>query len=103
MKRWAAVVVLAHLVVYIIHGMAHSRLQIGLSVWGSIFVIGVIGIGPIAGLLLLWAGRVRSGAMTLALTMAGSLLFGLWNHFVVSGPDHVAHLPEGPWKSTFQV
>jgi hypothetical protein len=103
MKRWAIAAVLAHLVIYIVHGMAHSALHIGLPLWGNLFVIAVIGVGPIAGLLLLWSRRVRSGALTLALTMAGSLLFGLWYHFVVSGADHLAHLPDDPWKLPFQV
>jgi hypothetical protein len=103
MIRLATIIVLAHLVIYIIHGMAHSALHIGLPLWGTIFVIAVIGVGPIAGLLLLWSRRVKSGAVTLALTTAGSLLFGLWYHFVVSGVDHVAHLPDDPWKLPFQV
>ena len=103
MKGWAAAIVLAHLVVNIVHGMAHSRMQIGLSALGNAFVILVILIGPIAGLVLLWAGQVRKGAAIVAITMAASFLFGLCNHFVVSSADHVAHLPEGEWKSPFVV
>lgn len=33
----------------------------------------------------------------------GSLVFGAWNHFVVSGPDHVAEVAEGAMGHLFQV
>ena len=97
----AAVVI--HAGVTIVHGAAHSQLHIELSPWGKVFVAGVIGIGPIAGLFLLWAGHLRKGAAILSMTMAGALLFGLWNHFLADGADHVAHLPAGSWRLPFQI
>jgi len=42
----------------------------------------------------------RFGAWMIALTMAGSLAFGLAYHFLVPSPDHVAHV-DSPWRSLF--
>jgi hypothetical protein len=33
--------------------------------------------------------------------MAASLVFGLYNHFVVRGPDHVGEQAPGPWGTAF--
>src|SRR5437764_3639987 len=85
----AALVVLVHTFVMLVHGVAHMRLNVELSPWAGIYVLGIVGIGPIAGLLLLRSSRKRAGATILLTTMTGSLLFGLWNHFIAHGADHV--------------
>ena len=36
-------------------------------------------------------------AALIAVTMAGSLVFGLVNHFVLDSPDHVAHVDPPRW------
>jgi disulfide bond formation protein DsbB len=59
----------------------------------------VIGIGPIAGLA--WAIKdSRPGARLVGATMAASLLFGLVNHFLAPGADHVGHVV-GPSRTLF--
>jgi hypothetical protein len=98
-----AAVVAAHAVVTLVHGAAHAALGVSLSAAANAFVVLVIVLGPLAGLALLLAGRESAGAAVLGLTMAGALAFGAWNHFVAAGPDHVAHLAPGPWRSIFQV
>ena len=38
--------------------------------------------------------------------MAGALVFGVYNHFVASSPDHVSHVAvvaSGGWVIVFQV
>jgi hypothetical protein len=55
---------------------------------GLAFVLAVIEIGPLAGLVWMRTNR-RSGARLIALTMMGSLLFGLINHFIIPGTDRV--------------
>lgn len=59
----------------------------------------------VAGLLLM--KRMRAiGALLLACSMAGSLLFGVYNHFVLISPDHVSHvgaLPQKFWAFIFQM
>jgi len=42
------------------------------------------------------------GAGLIAATMAGSFVFGVVNHFVVAGPDHVVHVvPQ--WRPLFAM
>jgi hypothetical protein len=68
-----------------------------------IYVLGIVGIGPITGLIFLRSSQQRTGATILLITMSGALLFGLWNHFIAHGADHIMHLQAGPWKLPFQV
>jgi cytochrome bd-type quinol oxidase subunit 2 len=99
----AALVVLVHTVVMLVHGAAHVRLNVELPAWANIYVLCVVGIGPIAGLFLLRSSRQRTGATILFTTMLGALVFGLWKHFIAHGPDHVMHLQAGPWKFPFRA
>ena len=90
--KWTiAAVVLLHLAVTISHGSAHRAAGVGLSPAAMTFVLVVIIIGPLAGLL--WMFRdPRVGARVIGITMTGALLFGLINHFVIPGADHVDHV-----------
>src|SRR5574342_362227 len=82
-------IVVAHLLVTIVHGLAHSRLRIELSPAGRLFVIVVIILSPLVAGIVLWTSRQRTGLGLLTLSMAASLLFGLYKHFVAMGPDRV--------------
>ena len=85
-----AAVVIFHLIVSVIHGAAHSGARVFLPFAGNLFVYIVILAGPLAGLALsLW--RPQAGAALVAVTLAGSFAFGLVNHFIIPGADHVAH------------
>jgi len=95
--------VYVHAGIVIVHGAAHASLHVALSTWASVFVAVVIGIAPILALVLLKHGSRLKGAGILAMTMAASFLFGIWNHFVVHGGDHVCHIPVGNWRLPFQV
>ncbi len=95
--------VLVHLAVNIVHGAAHSRLQIGLTTDETAFVTMVILLAPLAAMALLWTSVPRAGLMLLALSMAGSLVFGFQHHFVTPGPDHVGEQGAGWWPATFAV
>lgn len=101
--RYGTAIVLVHLAVNILHGAAHRELQIGLSSAETLFVVVVILAGPLVALPLLWSAWQRAGLGLLALTMAGSLAFGLYHHFVAMGPDHVAEQAPGAWGITFVV
>ena len=35
---------------------------------------------------------MRAGGALLALSMAGALVFGVYYHFILPGPDHVTHI-----------
>jgi uncharacterized membrane protein YoaT (DUF817 family) len=43
-----------------------------------------------------------TGLIFLTVSMAASLVFGLYNHFAVGwGPDHVGEQAPGPWGTAF--
>ena len=94
-------VVLTHLAINLAHGRAHAGAQVPLGFAGALFVYLVILAGPLAGLAL-WRWRPRAAAWMVAAAMGGALAFGLINHFIVDGPDHVAHVAAG-WRSLFGV
>jgi len=99
--KYGTVIVLAHLVVNIIHGAAHRELHVELGQAAMLFVIGVILLCPLIAMILLWASQQRLGLVLLAFSMAASLVFGLYNHFVVMGPDNVREQARGPWGTAF--
>ena len=99
---WAGTLaVLAQQTVVHLHGHAHRGLGINLTLAQMLFVGLVIVAAPILAAILLWTRRARAGAALLAASMAGSLLFGVYHHFLVVSPDHVAHLPAGDQQSLF--
>jgi hypothetical protein len=85
-------IVLFHLALNIAHGMAHGRLAIGLDAFQKFFVLVVILIAPLIAGFLIWRGRLRTGGTLLALSMGGALVFGVYFHFILPGPDHVTHI-----------
>lgn len=94
-------VVLIHLAISIIHGQAHAGAAIPLPLASTLFVYIVILAGPLAGLALgVW--RPRAGAILVAASLAGALVFGLINHFVIAGPDRVDHVA-AEWRPLFHV
>lgn len=94
--------VIVHLGISVVHGLAHDRAQVVLPPAAMVFVLAVIIIGPILGLALHRLARRREGAWLVAATMAASLVFGVVNHFVLEGTDHIAHVA-GPWRIWFGV
>jgi hypothetical protein len=102
LRRAATVTVLAHLAVNLLHGAAHSGAAVPLSALQNAFVWIVILAGPLAALWMIRAGW-RLGPELLALTMGGSLVFGIVNHFVIESPDHVGHVTSEAWRLPFQL
>jgi hypothetical protein len=101
--RYGTAIVLAHLLITIVHGIAHADLHIGLSTMQKLFVLLVINVCPLIAMALLWSKHQRVGLALLSISMGASLLFGVWNHFVVSGPDHVTEVAEGAMGHLFQI
>lgn len=97
-----AVLVLVHLGVSLAHGFAHARAGVELTGSQMLFVFAVILIGPVAGLVVNLFAFPRTGAWMIASTLAGALVFGLANHFVIPGVDHVSHVA-GPYRVLFGV
>jgi hypothetical protein len=88
---WLCAIVVAHLIVSFVHGAAHAQAHVELSPAASAFVIAVILAGPVLGLALTWRAERLGGWLT-AVTLTASLAFGVINHFILSSPDHVAHV-----------
>jgi len=101
--KCAAALVFTHLLVNMVHGAAHGKLQVGLPPNGMRFVIAVIVVCPLLALALLWVLQERLGLLLLTFSMAASALFGLYNHFLVRGADHVSAQPPSPWATVFVV
>jgi hypothetical protein len=99
MMGWLTAAVLAHLIVSLIHGAAHTGAHVPLSRAANLFVFIVILAGPLVGLALTLASEV-GGAWVVAGTMVAALLFGLVNHFVFPSPDHVAQV-DPRWRTLF--
>jgi len=100
-RRWLTAAVLAHLIISLVHGAAHSGAQVPLSPAANLFVFTVILAGPLVGLALTWPAP-RIGSWLIAITMAASLVFGVVNHFVLASPDHVAQVAP-QWRPMFST
>lgn len=102
MSRAAIAIVVLHLLVSVIHGAAHNVLAINLSGWQNAYVLSIITILPLVAALLIWRRRAV-GFMLLLLSMFGSLVFGVYYHFIFVSPDNVAFLPHHTWTLPFQL
>ena len=96
-------VVLAHLVVNVLHGQAHTKLAVGLASWQQVYVITVILVAPLVALALSWTRYAKAGAWLLLWSMLGSLIFGVIYHYIIISNDHVAHLPPGEAGGIFRI
>lgn len=95
-----AYIVIFHLGLSAIHGLAHARAKVFLSSASTLFVLIVILIAPIAGLLIQRFVHPHAGALIIALSLAGAFLFGVANHFLIHGADHVSQIAQ-PQRALF--
>lgn len=95
--------VVAHAVIAALHGTAHTDLGIQMTAAQTLFINVVIVAAPIVAAIALWTRFAHAGAVLLAVSMAGSLLFGVYHHYVAISPDHVAHLPAGNLQDLFRA
>ena len=94
--------VLLHLVVVTPHSIAHNMLGINMNPWQNIYIMLVILLAPIVAGVLLWR-RPRVGFLLLGISMAGSLVFGAFYHFILPGSDNAMSLHPHPWTFTVQA
>jgi hypothetical protein len=87
--------VFLHLGGSIWHGDAHEILEIALPGLKMAFVVIVIVIGPIIGTALIWINHSALGCWITGCSMAGSVLFSVYHHYVLISIDNVDHLPPG--------
>jgi hypothetical protein len=98
----ATLLVLTHLAVLVGHGAAHTHLQIGTNRWQSAFIAVVIFVCPVLATGLIWAGW-RAGLILLGLSFAGSFVFGVCYHFMLSGHDNVFSAGHTGWAFCFRM
>jgi hypothetical protein len=97
------IAVFAHLIVVLLHGRAHTSLDVGLSNWQQLYVLAVIVLAPLVAFVLSLTRYVRAGLWLLLASMLGSLIFGACYHYIIISSDHVSHLPAGDARSLFRV
>jgi cytochrome bd-type quinol oxidase subunit 2 len=102
-RSLCTIAVVAHLLVTFFHGSAHAGLGVGLTTWQNWYVAIVIMIAPQVALILIWTRHHRLGLLLLVLSMAGSVIFGTYFHYVFISPDHVSYLPPGEAQSMFRL
>ena len=102
-KAWVAIAVVAHLIVNVLHGQAHTGLKVGLSNWQNVYVVTVILLAPLVALALSFTRYARAALWLLLVSMLGALIFGACYHYVIISPDHVAHLPPGDARGLFRT
>jgi hypothetical protein len=86
-----------------LHGFTHVEIPVALSLLQGLFIGIVIFLIPIIAVILLWNQFYRVGSRLLIGSLAGSLLFGIYNHFIVISPDHVSQVSIIGWGLLFQI
>src|ERR1700754_3257085 len=92
-RRWLVAAVVVHAVVSWWHGMEHLQVPVSLTTMQQVFVAVVILLLPFAGMAMLWSKKSRAGVWLITIAMFASLLFGLFNHFVLTSLDNVLQVP----------
>jgi hypothetical protein len=98
--RYGILVVLAHIIVNGLHGIAHQQAEVSISDLQFAYVFLVILVAPVAAAVMLSFNRPkkmqRAGAWLLLVSMLGSLLFGFAYHIVLPGSDNIFTVMHGP-------
>jgi hypothetical protein len=100
--QYGTVIVVLHTIANGLHGLAHVEIPVALTVLQSCFVGIVIFPTPIIAAVLLRTQFYRIGSWLLLGSMAGSLLFTIYNHFIIISPDRVSQVPFEGWGLLFQ-
>src|SRR5205807_8668724 len=99
MRRLTALfiaLVFAHLLVVLVHTVAHLELQIIPPPTDTVFILGVILIGPVAALPSLRFNRPLASGL-LIVVMAAAFVYGFQSELVILGTDHVTIVKSDPW------
>ncbi len=100
LRNITVAIILVHLIASLIHGYAHTQAHVTLSPVGQIYVLVVIVLAPLLGFALLYSRQLKTGALVAGLSLAGSFVFGLAYHFLLSGNDNVMEV-HGEWHMMF--
>ncbi len=103
MRRLTFLLVAIHALVLLGHNAAHRELAVHLNAWQTFFAFSVIVVAPVLAVVLVFTRTARLGFALLAAGMLGALLFGVYHHYILISPDHVAHLPAGESQDLFRA
>jgi hypothetical protein len=104
-QGYAIAIIFTHLALSIAHGVAHNHLAIPLTITQTIFVGAVIVTAPLVAAYFIWKRNLRLGGALLAISMAAALTFGVYYHFLASGPDNVDQTDStkpANWRNLFE-
>lgn len=84
--------VTGHLLLTGLHGVVHATIPVIPTGWTAAFATVSLFLFPVAGAALVMSGHQRIGGV--ALLIAGIASFGFEGafHFLISNPDHIAHV-----------
>lgn len=101
--QYGTAIVIVHVIAHTLHGLAHAKIPIPLSLSQSLFIGIVIMLMPIISAALLWTRFSRIGVWLLLGSLLGAILFGLYNHYIVISPDNVFQVAFTGWGLLFQL
>lgn len=101
--RYGTILVVIHTIVVALHGLAHQKISVPLSLVQSLFVSIVIVLAPIMAAVLLWTRFYHLGRWLFFVSMTGALLFGIYNHLIAITPDHISQISFEGWGVLFQA
>ena len=78
--QYGTAIVAMHVIVHGLHGFAHNKIPVSLSLLQGLFVGVVVILAPIIAAGLLWTPFYRIGSWLLLSSMAASLLSAIYNH-----------------------
>lgn len=101
----ALALIAVHFAIVVMHSAAHQILPVKATPAQLAFIVPVIIVAPIvAGFMLL--KFAKGGTVLFTLSMFGSLVFGVYYHFIADTIDHVAHvahLEPAFWSQMFRI
>lgn len=103
--KYAILVVLAHIAITVVHGIAHQQLGVTTSSFQYSYVLVVTLAAPVAAAAMLLVKSIkfqRGGALLLIASMFSSLLFGVFYHMLAFGSDNIFTVMHGQWSVAFQ-
>ena len=103
MRNMGTLIVVVHMAALLGHAASHAHLTIGVDTWQFAFIAVLIFAAPLFAMILLWMHFQTAGVLLLGTSMAGSLIFGVYFHFVVAGADNAFEMGSGDWKTAFRI
>ena len=101
----ALALIAIHFAIVVMHSAAHQILPVKATPTQLAFIVPVIIVAPVvAGFIL--SKFNKAGTVLFTLSMFGSLVFGVYYHFIADTIDHVAHvahLEPAFWSQTFRL